>query len=276
MDIGLITFPTEHTLPPDQLAKLIEDAGFESLFVCEHTHIPASRESNWADRQDLPSHYWQTLDPFIALTAAAYATSTLKLGTGICLVAQRDPITTAKSVATLERLSNSRFLFGVGAGWNVEEMANHGVDPKKRFGILREHVEAMRAIWSEQEAAYHGAHVDFEPIWAEPKPLRPVPVLVGGAGPKVIDRVLAYGDEWFPSEQEDVAELAGRIAELQNRAQDAGRGPVPVTLYGATPTRDGMRAWEEAGVTRALIALPPVAPDEGRRLIDEYAATVLG
>jgi probable F420-dependent oxidoreductase len=274
MDVGLVTFPTSYSLPPDRLGRLAEEHGFESLFVCEHTHIPSRRESSWPGGDELPSYYWETYDPFVALTAAAAATSTLKLGTGICLVVERDPITTAKEVASLDRLSGGRFLFGVGAGWNREEMANHGTDPHRRFSLMRERVEAMKAIWTRDEAEYHGEHVDFDPIRSAPKPLQQPhpPVLVGGGGDKVFDRVLSYGDEWFPIRPASPEELAGRIDELQSRAAEAGRGAIPVTLFGAAPKAAALDEWREAGVTRALILLPTVEPDEGEALIERYAA----
>src|SRR4051794_38691957 len=193
MRFGLAIFLTDYSIAPDELARMAEDRGFESLFLPEHTHIPTSRRTPYPPGGELPQEYWHTYDPFVALTAAAAATERLRIATGICLVVERDPITTAKEVASLDQLSSGRLLFGVGAGWNIEEMANHGTDGARRFGILRERVEAMKQIWSEEEASYHGEHVDFDGIWSFPKPAqRPhPPILVGGNGPKVVDRVLA-------------------------------------------------------------------------------------
>src|ERR671933_2285814 len=220
MDVGLTIFPTDTTLDPVELGLLAEERGFESLWFPEHTHIPASRETPWPGGRDLPQQYWHTYDPFVALSAVAQATERLKLGTGICLVIERDPITTAKEVASLDQLSGGRFLFGIGAGWNREEMQNHGTDPRRRFSLMRERIEAMKAIWASDEAEYHGEHVDFDPIWSWPKPVqRPhPPVVVGGNGEKVLDRVLDYGDEWMPNVgREGIDSLAARIRELQER-----------------------------------------------------------
>src|SRR5437588_342186 len=232
MKFGVAIFPTEDVQDPAELAAMAQERGFESLLFPEHTHIPASRESRWPGGDELPPEYSRTYDPFVAVTAAAAATERLLVATGICLVVERDPIVTAKEVASVDRMSGGRFLFGVGAGWNAEEMENHGTDPRVRFGLMRERVEAMKAIWTEDEPGYHGRHVDFDPIWSWPKPLqRPhPPVLVGGTGERVLDRVLAFGDEWMPNRVSDDEQLAARIAELQRRAGEAGRGSIPVTL----------------------------------------------
>ncbi|HEV3229956.1 MAG TPA: LLM class F420-dependent oxidoreductase, partial [Solirubrobacteraceae bacterium] len=202
-------FPTDYSIGPAELARLVEERGFESLFFPEHTHIPASRDTPYPAGGDLPQEYWHTYDPFVALTAAAAATERLRIATGICLVIERDPITTAKEVASIDRLSGGRFLFGVGAGWNVEEMANHGTDFRHRFGVMREHVEAMKAIWTEDEASYHGKYVDFDRILSWPKPLQQPhpPVIVGGNGERVLERVIAFGDEWMPNRIGDETEL---------------------------------------------------------------------
>src|SRR5919197_2424242 len=220
MDFGVMMFPTDYAVAPDQIARMAEERGFESLFFPEHTHIPASRATDYPGGGELPPEYSHTHDPFVALTTAAAATDRLLVGTGICLVVERDPITTAKEVASLDQLSGGRFLFGIGAGWNREEMRNHGTDPGRRFGLMRERVEAMKAIWAQEEASYHGEHVSFERIWSWPKPVqRPhPPVLVGGDGPTVLDRVLAYGDAWFPDyAPEGILE---RIPELRTRAAE--------------------------------------------------------
>jgi probable F420-dependent oxidoreductase len=270
---GVSIFLTDDGIAVDELARLTEDRGFESLFVTEHTHIPASRESSFLpEGEALPEEYWRTLDPFLALTAAAAATERLLLGTGICLMVQRDPITTAKEVATLDHLSGGRFLFGVGGGWNLEEMRNHGTDPATRFGLMRERVEAMKAIWMEPEASYSGRFVEFDRIWAYPKPLqRPhPPILVGGTGPRAIERVLAYGDEWLPEPCDGLYE---RIAELQERAPSAGRPDgVPVTMYSAQV--EDVDLYRRAGVHRAVFFLP--ARDAGAtvRRLDELARGV--
>jgi probable F420-dependent oxidoreductase len=273
VQFGLVMFPTDYAIAPDALARLAEERGFESLFFPEHTHIPASRESPWPGGDELPRDYWHTLDPFVALTAAAMATTTLKVGTGICLVVERDPITTAKEVASLDHISGGRFLFGIGAGWNLEEMANHGTDPGRRFGVMRERIEAMKAIWTKDEPSYEGEHVSFEPLWSWPKPVQlpHPPVLVGGTGPKVIDRVVAYGDEWFPNRQDD---LERKIAELQRRADEAGRDPIGVSLFGAEPDARAIEGYAAAGVSRCLFRLPSAPANEVTGLVDDLAELV--
>src|SRR5437588_3687902 len=227
MEFGVGIFPTVDVPPPGELARMAEERGFEWLFFPEHTHIPASRETPYPPGGELPRQYSRTYDPFVALTAAAAATERILLATGICLVIERDPITTAKEVASLDRLSEGRFLFGVGAGWNLEEMENHGTDPRRRFSLMRERIEAMKAIWTEDEASYHGELVDFDPIWSWPKPVQKPhpPVLVGGNGERVLERVVAFGDEWMPNR---VAGLRERIQELTRMAAEAGRDPIPV------------------------------------------------
>jgi probable F420-dependent oxidoreductase len=273
MELGLAILLTDYSMPPARLARLAEERDFESLFVAEHTHIPVSRETPYSGGGELPREYSHTLDPFVALTAAASATERLKVGTGICLVVERDPITTAKQAATLDHVSGGRFLFGVGAGWNLEEMRNHGTDPRRRFSIMRERIEAMKAIWTADEAEYHGEHVDFDPIWSWPKPVqRPhPPVLVGGIGERVIDRVLAYGDEWMPNRVESPEALGERIAELQRRAGEAGRGRIPVTVFHAKPEERFVEGLRAVGVGRCLLYLRPDEPGEVERQLDELA-----
>ncbi|MDO8209556.1 LLM class F420-dependent oxidoreductase [Conexibacter sp. CPCC 206217] len=269
MTFGVSMFPTDDGLPPAELAALAEELGFESLFFPEHTHMPVDRRSHFKpEGGELASEYARTLDPFVALMAAAAATERLLIGTGICLVVQRDPITTAKEVATLDLLSGGRFLFGVGLGWNREEMRNHGTDPRTRTALLRERIEAMQAIWREDEASYDGRFVAFERIMAWPKPLqRPhPPILVGGTGPTVLERVLAYGDEWLPEPSDGLLE---RMVELQERARAAGRDPVPITVYSARP--EDVASYEAAGAHRCVFWLPARDPDGARRRIRELA-----
>jgi probable F420-dependent oxidoreductase len=250
MDVGLVIFPTGDGIRPDELALAAEHAGYESLFFTEHTHIPTSRESPYPGGGELPEKYKSTHDPFVALAFAAAATTNLRIGTAVCLVVEHDPIVLAKSVASLDRLSGGRFVFGVGAGWNKEEMRHHGTDPATRHRLLRERVEAMKAIWTSDVAEYHGRLVELEPLWQWPKPLQAPhpPVLIGGNGPRVLDRVLRYGDGWMPN-MRDVSTLGPRIAELRERA---GRH-VPVTYYGAKP--ETLEQVEAAGADRALIVL---------------------
>jgi probable F420-dependent oxidoreductase len=268
MKHGLAMFATDEGIRPAELARLAEELGFESLFFPEHTHIPAARTSAAPRGGELPREYSHTLDPFVALMSAAEATHELRLGTGICLLIERDPITTAKTAATLDFLSGGRLLLGVGAGWNVEEMENHGTDPQRRFGLLRERVEAMKAIWTEDEASYHGRYVDFDRIWAWPKPAQQPhpPVMIAGNGPKVVDRVLAYGDEWLPEPEDG---LADRMQELADRARVAGREPVPITVYGTQPSDVAMYA--EAGAHRCVYWLPARGPQDAVRRAEELA-----
>jgi probable F420-dependent oxidoreductase len=279
LNFGLAIFPTEDTPTPAELGRLAEDSGFESLFFPEHTHIPASRKTPYAAGGELPDYYARTYDPFVALTVAAAATQRLLVGTGICLVIERDPIVTAKEVASLDRLSGGRFLFGVGAGWNEEEMLDHGTDPRQRFAVMRERIEAMKAIWTEDEATYTGEHVRFERIWSWPKPLqRPhPPVLVGGNGPKVLNRVIRFGDEWMPNRARDPEELAGRIRELNELAEQAGRSPIPVTFAGCPTDPAALEGFARGGVHRGVFWLPVAGRDQVvariddcRRAIEEY------
>jgi len=200
MKFGVAMFATEYAIRPEDLARALEERGFESIWIPEHTHIPADRRSPWPGGGDLPKEYWYTYDPFLALTAAGAVTKNLKLGTGICLVVERDPITTAKEVATLDRLSNGRFLFGIGGGWNAEEMEHHGTAFKTRFAVLRERMLAMKKIWTENEPSYHGDYVNFDRIWSWPKPVQTPhpPILMGGDGATTFDRVVEFCDGWLP------------------------------------------------------------------------------
>ena len=273
MRFGITLFLTRYSIGPAELARAAEERGFESLFVPEHTHIPTSRHSPWPGGADLPSEYRETLDPFLALTAAATVTERLLLGTGICLVVERDPITTAKEVATLDLLSGGRFLFGVGGGWNREEMANHGTDPGRRFAVLRERVLAMKEIWTHDEAEFHGEHVDFDPLWQWPKPVQQPhpPVLVAGNGPGTLERVLDYGDGWIPIPGRGAVPLGEGTARLRQLAAERGRGPIPVTVFGASLKPEVLEHYAAAGVDRVLFTLPPVASAEALKLLDSYA-----
>lgn len=269
-------FPTDYAVAPGEIARMAEERGFESLLFPEHTHIPAVRETEYPAGGELPSEYSHTHDPFVALTAAAAATQRLLVGTGICLVIQRDPIITAKEVASLDQLSGGRFLFGVGAGWNVEEMANHGTDSSRRFGVMRERIEAMKAIWTEEEASYHGRYVDFDRIWSWPKPAQQPhpPILVGGNGERVLDRVIAYGDEWMPNRIESVEELGQRIDRLVGMAADAQR-PVPkVGLYAAPAKASEIEEYEDVGVSRYVFHVAPVPRDEAEARLDHLMGVV--
>ena len=274
MRFGLSIFPTAESIQPGELGRLAEELGFESLWFPEHTHIPLSRETPYPGGGELPEEYSRIYDPFVALAAAAAVTERLLVGTGICLIVERDPITTAKEVATLDRISGGRFLFGVGAGWNLEEMANHGTDPDRRFGLMRERIEAMRQIWTRDEAEFHGRQVDFDPIYCWPKPVqRPhPPVLVGGGSDGALDRVVSLADEWIPNPETRLSELPGRIGELQRRAAEAGRGRIGVTFYAVKPEAEALRRYAEAGVDRAVFYLPSGSRDEVEPVLDQLAA----
>jgi probable F420-dependent oxidoreductase len=262
---GAAIFPTDLSADPGTFARMAEERGYESVFFPEHTHIPVSRETPYPGGGELPEQYRRIHDLFVALTAAAAATEHVKIGSGICLVTQRDPIVTAKQVASLDALSRGRVIFGVGAGWNVDEVRNHGVDPERRFAVMRERVEAMKAIWTEDEAEYHGQHVDFDPIWCWPKPLqRPhPPVMLGGMGRHVIERVLDYGDGWFPQPgRAPVDEFVARLEELARRAREAGRELPEITVFGARPDPELIDRYARAGATRTVFWLPSVGEGE--------------
>ncbi|MEV6630146.1 LLM class F420-dependent oxidoreductase [Actinoplanes sp. NPDC051470] len=252
MEFGVGYFPTHDGVGPGQLARLVEERGQDALFFAEHTHIPASRETPYSAGGELPRKYWHTYDLFVALTAAAVATSRLRVGSGVCLVIQRDPITTAKEVASVDHLSGGRLEFGVGIGWNREEMRNHGTDPRTRVALFSERVMAMRAIWTEDEATFHGDHVNFDRIWSWPKPAQHPgpPVLIGGGGKTVLDRVLEYADGWFPRWNEE--NLFDRIDELRARADR----PMQVQVISAPPDPKVLERLEALGVRRALTWLP--------------------
>jgi len=270
MDFGVGYFPTHDAMAPGAIARLVEEHGQSALFFAEHTHIPAARETPYGDgSRELPRRYWHTYDLFVALTAAAAATSRLRIGSGICLVIERDPIITAKEVASVDHLSGGRFEFGVGAGWNREEMRNHGTDPRVRMAILRERIEAMQAIWRDDEATYHGKHVDFDRIWSWPKPVqRPhPPILVGGTGPGVLDRVLSFGTAWFPNYDESIFP---RIAELRARADR----PIDVQVISAPADPAVLQRLQDAGVRRASRWLPSAGRDTVERALERWETAI--
>ncbi|MGC7098361.1 LLM class F420-dependent oxidoreductase [Amycolatopsis lurida] len=255
MDLGIVTFLTDYGIDPVPLGRAVEERGFGSLFLAEHTHIPTSRRTPWpvaGPPRPLPRHYSHTFDPLTALAAIAATTEHITLGTAVALVNQHHPINLAKRVASVDRISGGRFELGAGPGWNAEEMANHGVDPARPVARMLEHVAAMKTIWAEEEPEFHGEFVDFDPIWSWPKPVRRPPVLIAGVGPTVLDRVLSHGDGWLPLPLFTPEQLGERIAILRERAADAGR-PVNVTLYGGSP--DALESYEDAGVDRVLFEL---------------------
>jgi len=277
MQFGVSMFPADYAIPVTELGKAAEDFGFESLFFPEHTHIPTSRRTPWPGGAELPREYSHTLDPFVAMGAAAAVTSRLKVGTGICLVMQRDPITLAKEVASVDHLSGGRVLFGIGGGWNEDEMENHGTKPSLRWKILRERVLAMKEIWTKDEAEFHGEFVNFDPIWSWPKPAHKPhpPILIGGAGPRTLDRVLEYGDAWMPIAGRTGAILGEKIKELQERAKDAGRGQIPVYTFGSPPDPEFVERMQGLGVDHVIFGLPP-APAETVLPVLKRAAEAAG
>jgi len=275
MLLGAAIFAADYAVRPDVLARSLEERGFESLWLPEHTHIPASRRSPYPAGGPLPSEYWHTHDPFVALTAAAIATTRLRVATGICLLIERDPITTAKEVASLDVLSGGRFIFGVGGGWNAEEMENHGTPFGRRWRVLRERILAMKEIWTKEEAEFHGEFVNFDPIWAFPKPLQKPhpPILMGGDGPRTFDRVVEFCDGWIPIGLR-VENLTAKIALLRSHAEAKGRDPrsISITVFGVRPERAALDELQEAGVERAIVMLPPAGPDVVMPLLDRYVS----
>jgi len=278
MQFGVYIFPTDKTIQPIELAKQVEARGFESLWFPEHSHIPISRDTPWGgvDGADpLPEQYWRTHDQFVALAAAAAVTDTLKLGTGITLVAQRDPLWLAKQVASLDVISNGRVLFGVGYGWNKEEIANHGVAYADRRAILRENVLAMIELWTKEEAEFHGKHVNITPSWAWPKPVqKPYPPihLGGAAGPRTMRDIAEFCDGWMPIGTRH--EIAGKVEQVRTVLAEAGRDPdaPELTLWQAPRDVDQLLRMKEFGVTRAVFGLPPVEPEIVIEKLDRYAA----
>ncbi len=273
MLFGVSIALTDWSVRPAVVAVMAQERGFESLFVTEHTHVPAIAAEF---RNGVPAPYLRTFDPLVALAAAASVTTSLRLGTGVMLAAQHEPIVTAKAIASLDVISDGRVELGVGAGWVEAELANHGVAFGTRFGHLREHVEAMRELWREEEATYAGEHVSFDRVMTWPKPVQAggPPVLIGGDGPKVLDRVLAYGDGWLPRAPGGLDELAPRMRELAARCESAERELVPVTLYGASTDPATVEAYEELGIHRGLIKLPSAGADEVEAALDVAAAAV--
>ena len=276
MDFGVSIFPVDYGMNVVDLGRAVEDHGFESLFFPEHTHIPVSRRSPFPGGGELPRQYYHALDPFVGLGAVAAVTERLRLGTGICLVIERDPITLAKEVASLDLLSDGRFIFGIGGGWNYEEMENHGTNPKRRWKLLRERVLAMKAIWAQDEAEFHGEFVNFDPIWQWPKPVQKPhpPILFGGDGPRALQRVADYCDGWLPIAGRSEAPIEDRIAELNRLAEEAGRGPLPVTVSQTPPDPQAIERYEKAGVARCTFRLPPAGADEVLPALAQIAGVV--
>ena len=276
MLFGVQMFSTHYAIRPDALAREAEARGFESLWLPEHTHIPVSRRSAWPGGSVLPKEYSHTYDLFVALATAAAVTTRIKVASGICLLVERDPITTAKEVASLDHLSGGRVLFGIGAGWNAEEMEHHGTVFRTRWKLLKERVQAMKAIWTQDEAAFDGEFVHFEPIWSWPKPVqRPhPPVILGAHGPKALARVVDYCDGWIPIGVRS-GDLSTEIGALHRLARENGRDPqtISVNVYGVPADREVLVRLRDAGVTRAIFSLQPAGPEKVLPLLDRYADT---
>ena len=276
MKYGIAMFPTDYAIQTDELAREMEARGFESIWLPEHTHIPASRKSPWPGGPNLPREYWHTLDPFVALGAAAAVTKTLKLGTGICLVIERDPITLAKEVASLDHISRGRVLFGIGGGWNAEEMEHHGTSFAERWKILRERIGAMKEIWTQDEAEFHGKYVNFDKLWSYPKPVQKPypPILMGGAGPHARQRAADFDGHWIPIGGRAYSEpMAESMADFRARAEKAGRDPATLTvsMFGVAPDEAKLSSLRDEGVTRAVFFVPSATGDVVLPLLDQYA-----
>ena len=279
MDFGAAIFFTDYSIGPVALSRALEERGFESLWAPEHSHIPLSRRSPFPQGGELPKKYYDVMDPFVTLAAAAAATSRLKVATGICLVVQRDPIHTAKAVATLDQTSGGRFLFGIGAGWNAEEMADHGTDFASRFAVMQERVEAMKAIWTQSKPEYRGKFVAFPPMMTWPKPVQKPhpPVIVGGAFPYGARRAIAYGDGWVPHARRPAyGEVLGMLPEFRKMATAAGRDPasIPITVFGVAEDRELIERYREAGVARLVFNLPPSKAEEVLPILDRCASLI--
>lgn len=274
-DFGLFMFPTDYAIHPVELAKAAEEHGFESIFFPEHTHIPASRKTPFPGGTELPKEYWHAHDPFVALGAAAAVTKKLKLGTGVCLVIERDPITLAKEVASLDTISNGRVVFGIGGGWNVEEMENHGAQYKRRWKIVREKVLAMREIWTKEAAEFHGEFVNFDPIWSYPKPVQKggPPVLMGSQSKKVFERIADYCDGWMPINFPRY-DWPAAIKQMREAGQAKGRGHLSLTMFGAPAKEEVLHQLSELGFERLLFPLPAAPRETVLPMIENYAKVV--
>jgi probable F420-dependent oxidoreductase len=274
MRVGAFYFPADYGINIAELAKALEDRGFDSLFVPEHTHIPASRKSPFPGGGELPKRYSHTHDPFVALSFAAAATKKLKLGTGILLVPQHEPIVTAKAIASLDQLSGGRFIFGIGGGWNVEEMENHGAKYQTRFKQMREHVLAMKELWTKEEASFDGEFVKFDRVWSWPKPAQQPhpPVILGGETDHTLRRVIEYCDGWFPRPRGGFDVVKG-VAHLRQMAEKAGRDPSTITtiVFGSANDAKVLESYDKAGIQSALLAIPDDSRDEILRYLDKIA-----
>jgi len=275
MRVGVVYFPSDYGIDVRELAQALEARGYESLFFPEHTHIPTSRRTPFPSGGELPERYKHSHDPFVALSFAAAATRKLVLGTGICLIPQRDPIVTAKCVASLDQLSGGRFVFGIGGGWNVDEMENHGARYETRFQLLRERVLAMKALWTEEVAQFHGKMVNFDPVWLYPKPAqRPhPPILLGGESDHTLQRVVEFCDGWFPRARPGFTAKEA-VERLRRAAAAAGRdfSTLSISVFRAPADASVLADYRQAGIARAVLEVPDGSRDEILRLLDKHAS----
>jgi probable F420-dependent oxidoreductase len=271
MKFGISTFVNDDTIDTVSLARAIEERGFDSLVIAEHTHIPASRESPYPQGGELPSIYYRTLDPFVTLAAAAAVTSKIELVTGIALLIQRDPIITSKEAASIDLISGGRFVFGVGAGWNIEELRDHGTDPRTRGALLDERIEAIKALWTEEPAEYHGKYVDFDASYIRPKPVQKPhpPIFIGGDSDATVKRVVRHNAGWI-SNPNPVEALKKRIGQMR----DGAGHDVPLAMFGTPVEPDYWHAVDDLGFGQVALLLPTLPKDESLTLLDEYAAAV--
>ena len=273
MKFGIAIFPTDQSISVAELAPAVEERGFESFWVTEHTHIPTSRRSPWPGGAELPEWYKRTLDPFVALTTASQHTSRIRLGFGILLAVQHDPIIAAKAVASLDLVSGGRVILGIGGGWNREEMEDHGTDPRTRFKLLRERVLAMREIWTHDVAEFHGDFVDFDPLWSWPKPVQdPLPVYLGGNQENTMRRVIEFGNGWIPNSGRST--LAEQVPVFRRLCEESGRGHLPVTVYGGRPTRETVEEHRSLGVDRLVFYVPSTGRDQALAELERVAELI--
>jgi probable F420-dependent oxidoreductase len=280
MQFGAAIFFTDYSMSPAELARALETRGFESLWAAEHSHIPLSRKSPWGGGGELPKQYYDVMDPFVTLTAAASVTTKLLLGTGVCLVNQRDPIQTAKLVASIDQISGGRFLFGVGNGWNQDEMENHGTVFATRHKLVRERIEAMKEIWTKSKAAYRGEFVNFDPMMTWPKPVQKPhpPVIVGGAFPYAARRAVRYGDGWIPlaGRATQYGDIFDTVPKFRDMLTEAGRDPAtfPISLFGSGEDPDTLKRYRDLGIVRVVISLPAAKADVVLPVLDKWAALI--
>jgi probable F420-dependent oxidoreductase len=275
MEFGASIVFTDYSISPIELATALEERGLDALFVAEHSHIPVPRRTPAPGGGELPKRFYDVMDPFVTLSAAAAVAKRVKLGTGVCLVIQRDTIQTAKLVASIDQVSNGRFLFGIGGGWNAEEIENHATEFTSRFKKMREQIEAMKEIWTKSTAEYHGDIVDFSPMMTWPKPVQKPhpPILVGGAFPWAARRAIRYGDGWFPIAGSGWADPLEYLPRFRQMAEEAGRDPqsLPVTLGGAPENADMLKRYRDLGVARVNFPVPPAKADEVLPILDRVA-----